>query len=137
MKREQPSFEPIDNDVTRWKGFIIGTNLYEGGVFVFEITIPREYPFKPPQVKTRTKIWHPNFFNDRVCVGILGKDWAPANNIVDVVESLRFLLSNPNPDDPLHSSAAKMMKESDEEFSHKVKEWVEQYATWDQPDLFN
>ena len=100
MKREQPSFEPLGGDVTKWKGFIIGTNLYEGGVFVFEIHIPREYPFKPPVVKAKTKIWHPNFFNDRVCIGILGKDWAPANNIVDVVESLRFLLSNPNPDDP-------------------------------------
>lgn len=137
MKREQPSFEPVNNDVTKWQGFIIGTNLYEGGVFIFEINIPREYPFKPPEVKTKTKIWHPNFFNDRVCVGILGKDWAPANNIVDIVESLRFLLSNPNPDDPLHSSAAKMMKNNPEEFKEKVKEWVQEHATWNQPELFN
>lgn len=136
MKREQPSFEPIDDDVTRWKGFILGTNLYEGGVFIFEIKIPREYPFKPPIVKSKTKIWHPNFFNERICIGILGKDWAPANNIVDVVESLRFLLSNPNPDDPLHSSAAKMMKENFEGFKTKVKEWIEEHATWDQQGLF-
>jgi ubiquitin-protein ligase len=136
MKREQPSFEPQNGDVTRWKGFIIGTNLYEGGVFVFEIQIPREYPFKPPIVKAQTKIWHPNFFNDRVCIGILGKDWAPANNIVDVVESLRFLLSNPNPDDPLHSSAAKMMKVDMTNFQVKVKEWIENYAGWDQTSLF-
>jgi len=136
MKREQPSFDVIDGDVTKWRGFIIGTNMYEGGVFIFELHVPREYPFKPPEVRTKTRIWHPNFFNDRVCVGILGKDWAPANNLVDVVESLRFLLSNPNPDDPLHSSAAKMMKESPEEFREKAKEWVMNYATWEQPDLF-
>ena len=29
MKREQPSFEPVDGDVTRWKGFIIGTGQYD------------------------------------------------------------------------------------------------------------
>lgn len=136
MRREQPSFEPINNDVTKWKGFIIGTSMYEGGVFVFEIHIPREYPFKPPIVKARTKIWHPNFFNDRVCIGILGKDWAPANNIVDIVESLRFLLSNPNPDDPLHSSAAKMMKEDIINFKKRVTEWVELHGGWDQSALF-
>lgn len=136
MRREQPSFEPIDGDVTKWRGFIIGTNTYEGGVFIFELRIPREYPFKPPEVRIKTKIWHPNVFNDRVCVGILGKDWAPANNIVDIVESLRFLLSNPNPDDPLHSSAAKQMKEDMPGFENKAKEWVEEFANWSQPGLF-
>ena len=118
------------------RGFIIGTNMYEGGVFIFDLIVPREYPFKPPEVRTKTKIWHPNFFNDRVCVGILGKDWAPANNLVDVVESLRFLLSNPNPDDPLHSSAAKMMKEDLGGFENKAKEWVDEFASWSQPELF-
>jgi len=37
MKREQPSFDTVDGDVTQWKGFIIGTGKYEGGVFIFEI----------------------------------------------------------------------------------------------------
>lgn len=136
MKREQPSFETINGDVTLWKGFIVGTKMYDGGVFIFEIRIPREYPFKPPEVKTKTKIWHPNFFNERVCIGILGKDWAPANNLVDIVESLRFLLSNPNPDDPLHTSAANLMKSNLDEFQIRVDDWINQHAGWDQDGLF-
>ncbi len=132
MKREQPSFEPVDGNLQHWRGFIIGTDMYEGGVFIFDIIIPREYPYKPPKVISKTKIWHPNFFKDRVCIGILGKDWAPSNTIVDVVESLRFLLSNPNPKDPLHSSAANMMMDNLDEFKKKVTEWVKLYATWDQ-----
>lgn len=136
MKREQPSFEPVNGDITHWKGFIIGTSMYEGGVFQFEVKIPREYPFKPPVVTSKTKIWHPNFFNERICIGILGKDWAPANNIVDVIESLRFLLSNPNPDDPLHTSAANMMKQDPKQFEVRVKEWIESHAGWDQQGLF-
>ena len=59
-----------------------------------------------------------------------------ANNLVDIVESLRFLLSNPNPDDPLHSSAANMMKTDSEAFGGRAKEWVELYAGWDQSSLF-
>ncbi len=135
MKREEHSFETINNDIRFWKGFILGTGLYVDGVFVFNITIPREYPFKPPIVKTLTKIYHPNFFNERICVGILGKDWTPANNLVDVVESLRFLLSNPNPDDPLNSGAARLMKEDIETFKTRVKEWIINYAGWDQEQL--
>lgn len=136
MRREQPSFEPVNGDTTHWKGFIIGTAMYEGGVFQFDIKIPREYPFKPPIVTAKTKIWHPNFYNERICIGILAKDWAPANNIVDVVESLRFLLSNPNPDDPLHTSAANMMKTDITQFKTRVTEWVAKFATWDQEGLF-
>ena len=132
MRREQPSFEPVDGDLTKWRGFIIGTNMFEGGVFVFDIILPREYPFKPPKVMAKTKIWHPNFFKDRVCIGILGKDWAPSNTVVDVVESLRFLLSNPNPHDPLHSSAANMMIDNINIFKDKATEWVMEYAGWDQ-----
>jgi ubiquitin-protein ligase len=132
MRREQPSFEPREEDLTKWRGFIIGTNAFEGGVFVFDVDVPREYPFKPPKVVARTKIWHPNFFKDRVCIGILGKDWAPSNTLVDIVESLRFLLSNPNPHDPLHSSVAQMMLNDINLFTTKAKEWVENFATWDQ-----
>ena len=132
MRREQPSFEPVEGDLTKWRGFIIGTNMFEGGVFVFEIILPREYPFKPPKVIAKTKIWHPNFFKDRVCIGILGKDWAPSNTVVDVVESLRFLLSNPNPHDPLHSSAANLMIDNINLFKEKATEWVMEYAGWDQ-----
>ncbi len=132
LMAEEPSFEPINGDLRRWRGFIIGTGLYEGGVFVFEIEIPREYPFKQPLVRTLTPIFHPNFFKDRVCVGILGPDWTPANNLVDVVETLRFLLSNPNPDDPLNPEAARLMKEDPEAYEKKVRELVEQFAGWDQ-----
>ncbi len=137
MKREQPGFQPVNGNLNHWQGFILGTNLYDGGIFVFDIQLPREYPFKPPDTKLLTQVWHPNVFNERVCIGILGKDWAPTNNLVDIIESLRFLLSNPNPEDPLHSSAAKMMKDDYDAFKTKVSEWVNEYATWDQLEQYN
>jgi len=45
-------------------------------------------------------------------------------------------LSNPNPDDPLHSSAANMMKNDLPTFDSRAKQWVELYASWDQEGLF-
>ena len=53
-------------------------------------------------------------------------------DMVDVVETLRFLLSHPNPDDPLHGVAANLMKNNIEEFKKRAREHVERYATWEQ-----
>ena len=33
---------------------------YENGVFKLNIRIPDRYPFEPPQITFRTKIYHPN-----------------------------------------------------------------------------
>ena len=131
MRKEQPNFSPLNGNTCIWRGFLIGTGLYTGGVFQFEINVPRTFPFTPPKVKAITPIWHPNIFKDRICIGILGKDWTPASNLVDVVESLRFLLFNPNPDDPLNTTAAKEMKTMPKEFERKAKLYVEKYATWE------
>ncbi|MHA1687370.1 MAG: ubiquitin-conjugating enzyme family protein [Candidatus Heimdallarchaeaceae archaeon] len=132
LKKELPTFKPVNNNLLHWRGFIFGTGLYEGGVFVLEIEIPRTYPYKPPKVKMITKVFHPNVFEQRICVGVLGVDWTPANNLVDVIESIRFILSNPNPDDPLNSTAANLMKRDPKTFAQKVKEYVKKYATFDQ-----
>ncbi|MFW9992611.1 MAG: ubiquitin-conjugating enzyme E2 [Candidatus Odinarchaeota archaeon] len=69
-----------------------------------------------------------------MCIGILGKDWTPVNSLVDLVESLRFLLTNPNPDDPLNTTAAKQYKASPDQFIERAKAYVERYATWDQAE---
>lgn len=136
LRKELPTFSPINNNTLKWLGFIFGAGLYEGGVFVLEIEIPREYPFKPPKVKMLTKIFHANFFDTRICVGVLGADWTPANNLVDVIESIRFILSSPNPDDPLNSTAANLMKRDPKAFTSKVREYVEKHANFSQIEKF-
>ena len=60
IKESEPAFEPVDGDLTHWKGTIMGGGVYKGGIFHVEIRIPREYPFEPPEVKFLTEIWHPN-----------------------------------------------------------------------------
>ena len=135
IKREQPSFKPVADDITKWQGFIIGTDIYHGGVFCINIAIPRDYPFKPPRVTCQTPIFHPNFYRERVCIGILGKDWTATTNLIQVIESVRFLLSNPNPHDPLYKIAAELMKQDIDKYKAKSREWVEKYAIWSQKCL--
>jgi ubiquitin-protein ligase len=131
VKSEEPGFKPEKDDIRKWRGFILGTELYEGGVFEIKIEIPRQFPFAAPQVKWLTEIWHPNVFKEKVCVGILGKDWSPSNSLVDVIETLRILLAAPNPTNPLNITAANQMQNDLERFKKTVKDYIKRYATWE------
>jgi len=132
METEEPSFQPIQGDLRRWQGFILGTALYDGGVFVVQILLSRSFPYEPPAVRFLTNIWHPNIYRGRVCVGILGKDWLPSMSLTGVIETLRNLLSFPNPNDPLNQLASREAKTDPEKFERTAHEWVRQYAGWDQ-----
>lgn len=62
------AFAPRDHDLLNLKGKIPGPpdSPYEGGTFNVEIRIPDGYPFKPPNMRFETKIWHPNVSSQTV-----------------------------------------------------------------------
>ena len=51
-----------DDSLSRLIGTIPGPpdTPYEGGRYEIEIVVPDTYPFKSPQMKFLTKVWHPN-----------------------------------------------------------------------------
>jgi len=53
---------PPAGDMFLWTGQIFGPegSPYQGGMFNIEIRFPTDYPFKRPDVKFTTKIYHPN-----------------------------------------------------------------------------
>lgn len=53
---------------------------YDKGAFRVELIFPAEYPFKPPRVTFKTKIYHPNIDEKgQVCLPIISaENWKPA-----------------------------------------------------------
>ncbi|KAG8011627.1 Ubiquitin-conjugating enzyme E2 L3 [Nibea albiflora] len=50
-----------ESNLLSWQGLIVPDNPpYDKGAFRIEIIFPAEYPFKPPKITFKTKIYHPN-----------------------------------------------------------------------------
>lgn len=124
---------------------------YNKGAFKIEITFPAEYPFKPPKICFKTRIYHPNIDEKgQVCLPIISaENWKPAtktdqggwpfhsfallplNNVspFTVIQALVALVNDPEPDHPLRADLAdeytrdrkKFMKNA-EEFTKKNSE---------------
>jgi len=135
VQEHEQTFNAVDGDLTHYEGVIVGTGLYESGCFRVEIFLPRSFPFHPPDVVWHTRIWHPNFSDEvpaRVCESVFKDHWSPSLHIITVIESLRSLLNEPNPDDPLNAIAAMEMKMRPDIFGARVRDYIERYATPEQ-----
>ena len=107
---------------------------YENGFFLFEMTYPKDYPFKPPKFKFITKIFHPNIseINGLVCVDILMDQWPVAlNNPVQIILSIQSLLDDPNPELFLNETAAKLYREDINKYKDIVRLYTVQFANYE------
>lgn len=106
---------------------------YHPGRFAILLTLPTDYPFKPPAVRFLTRVYHPNVTNDslgNVCLGLLKPDqWKPSTKIVAVLEALRNLLDHPQPDDPLEDRIADEFRNDRPAWDKNVRQHVQRYAT--------
>ena len=123
---------PINKDnIYNWSATILGpeSSPYEGGIFLLNIYFPNEYPFKPPKVEFRTKIYHPNINKDgSICLDILKNEWSPALTISKILLSISSLLTDPNPDDPLVPEIANLYKKNKKLYDKKASIWTKKYA---------
>ena len=79
-----------EKDITKWIANIIGPEdtPYSGGVFKLSIDFPSHYPFKPPKICFKTKIYHCNInAQGKICLDILKTNWSPALSISKVLLS--------------------------------------------------
>ena len=78
---------------------------YEGGTYIFDILLPRDYPFKPPKISLKTPIYHPNVFYPNIfsvgnicCCHIpaFTDQWSPALTILKLLIMIKNLIQNPD-----------------------------------------
>jgi ubiquitin-conjugating enzyme E2 T len=106
---------------------------YAGGVFRLRVTIPPEYPLKPPGVRFVTKIYHPNIDTQgRICLDTLNMPpkgaWKPSLNVATVLASVQLLISHPNPDDGLMADITDEFKQFPAQFHATALDWTARYA---------
>ncbi|KAG2443119.1 hypothetical protein HYH02_009532 [Chlamydomonas schloesseri] len=122
---------PKGDNLYEWVSTIVGPSgcPYSGGVFFLDITFPHDYPFKPPKIVFRTRIYHCNVNSQgQICLDILKDQWSPALTISKVLLSICSLLTDCNPKDPLVGSIAKQYLEDRELHDKTAAEWTKRYA---------
>ncbi|KAH8695469.1 putative ubiquitin conjugating enzyme, partial [Talaromyces proteolyticus] len=123
-----------ESDLYNWKVYMEGPvdTPYQGGTFIVNIVLPKEYPFKPPTVSFATKIYHPNVSNDEkgsMCLGMLKSDeWKPSSRIGAVLEFARQLLVEPMPDDAVEGRIAEQYQNDRKRFDEVARDWTRRYA---------
>jgi len=123
-----------DSDVHKWHVVLDGPadSVYAGGRFGIVVTLPPDYPFKAPVVTFATRIYHPNITNDnlgQICLSLLkSENWKPASRLMNVLEAVRSLLVEPQPDDPLEPRIAEEYKTDRKEFDKNARAYVNRYA---------
>lgn len=125
------SVSPSNDNLFLWTGYMFGPvkSPYEGGIFKIVIEFPDKYPFKPPRIYFKTKIYHPNISETgAICLDILKNMWSPALSISKVLFSLSSLLTDPNPNDPLSPEVAHVYKMDKKLFERTAQEWTATYA---------
>uniref|UniRef100_A0A8C5V2I6 E2 ubiquitin-conjugating enzyme n=1 Tax=Microcebus murinus TaxID=30608 RepID=A0A8C5V2I6_MICMU len=131
-KRIQEDAGPKGDNIYEWRSTILGPSgsVYEGGVFFLDITFSSDYPFKPPKVTFRTRIYHCNINSQGViCLDILKDNWSPGLTISKVLFSICSLLTDCNPTDPLVGSIATQYLTNRAEHDRIARQWTEKYTT--------
>jgi ubiquitin-conjugating enzyme E2 D/E len=122
---------PRGENIYLWDGLIVGPtdSPYAGGMFRLEIHFPTDYPFKPPKLVFKTKIYHPNIApSGAICLDILKDQWSPALTVSKVLLSICSLLTDPNPKDPLVPEIAQEYMQDRETYNETARAWTEKYA---------
>ncbi|MCO5594595.1 hypothetical protein L7F22_048628 [Adiantum nelumboides] len=134
LQRDPPSncsAGPVGENLFYWQATIVGPidSPYAGGLFSILIHFPPDYPFKPPKVSFKTKVYHPNVnSNGSICLDILKEQWSPALTISKVLLSISSLLTDPNPDDPLVPEIAHLYKTQRAHYNETARAWTLKYA---------
>jgi len=130
----EKSFRDINVDESNilvWNGLIVPELVpYNKSAFRIEITFPAEYPFKPPKITFKTKIYHPNIDEKgQVCLPIISaENWKPATKTDQVIQSLVSLIQEPEPEHPLRADLAEEFSKDRKKFNKNAEEFSKKFG---------
>uniref|UniRef100_A0A7N0T872 UBC core domain-containing protein n=1 Tax=Kalanchoe fedtschenkoi TaxID=63787 RepID=A0A7N0T872_KALFE len=102
---------------------------YEDGIFFLDITFPCDYPFKPPKVVFKTRIFHCNVDSaGNLGLGILKDGWSPALTISEVLHAVRSIFTNPDPYNPLVPGIARLYLSDRAKHDELAAKWTLRFA---------
>ncbi|KAG5186131.1 ubiquitin-conjugating enzyme E2C [Tribonema minus] len=105
---------PSEDNLFEWSATIRGSKgtVYEDLCYELSMSFNDEYPYKAPKIMFRTPCFHPNVDeHGNICLDILKEKWSAAYSVLSILQSLRSLLSDPNPDSPLNQVAANLWQD--------------------------
>ncbi|KAI8052845.1 ubiquitin-conjugating enzyme/RWD-like protein [Syncephalis plumigaleata] len=111
---------------------------FASGIFTLDIELNERYPMEPPMVRFRTRIYHPNIDEaGRICLSLLKmppkvslNHWnmVTASNLATLLISIRLLMANPNPEDPLLADVAHEYINQRTIYTQKAAKFTQKYA---------
>ncbi|XP_059919957.1 ubiquitin-conjugating enzyme E2 L3b [Gadus macrocephalus] len=125
------SIQVDDTNILSWQGLIVPDKPpYDKGAFRIEIIFPPEYPFKPPKITFKTKIYHPNIDEKgQVCLPLISaENWKPATKTDQVIQSLIALVEDPQPEHPLRADLAEEYSKDRKKFFKNAEEFTKKHS---------
>ncbi|KAF0935622.1 hypothetical protein E2562_035077 [Oryza meyeriana var. granulata] len=104
----RPGAAPV-TDPFHWEVVIDGPpgTPYAGGAFPVDVWYPNAYPFQPPKLTFKTKVYHPNIDEEgQMVVDALQDYWTPAFTIKTLLLCFVSVLYDPLLDYPINEDIA-------------------------------
>jgi len=127
--------KPLDSCNYHWQASIRGPvgSPYEGGIFYLYLKVPMLYPFRPPEVRFLTKIFHPNVnrHGDIGIDSIQQGNWVSGLTLTKVLISIQSLLTDPYCDPCMEPEIGHLYRTDKEAFDIIAREWTWKFAMHD------
>ncbi|NHJ03532.1 MAG: hypothetical protein EAX90_01820 [Candidatus Heimdallarchaeota archaeon] len=93
MYEKGRGFEPIQGDMTRWRGLIPGRGEFSDRFFTVEIEMLDGFPATPPLVKMVSEVDHPRVTKGKIIDLWIVKKWNPDYHLFQVANSIKGLFA--------------------------------------------
>uniref|UniRef100_A0A667ZBD8 E2 ubiquitin-conjugating enzyme n=1 Tax=Myripristis murdjan TaxID=586833 RepID=A0A667ZBD8_9TELE len=125
------SIQVDESNFFTWQALLFPDNPpYDKAAYRVEILFPADYPFKPPKVVFKTKIYHPNVDeNGQICLSLISSEnWKPATRVHQVIQCLISLVNCPEPEHPLRADLAEEYYKDRKKFLKTAEEFSKRYG---------